>query len=741
MANYDFLNLSYIDFEDLVRDLFSINYNIEFESFSQGKDKGIDLRFISDKNIKWIVQCKRYTDFNDLFSSLKSEFKKVIKLKPDRYSIVTSVPLNPSKKEKIYNLFSNIIQNPSDIIGKEGLNALLTKFPEVEKVHFKLWLSSVNLLSSILHSGIFNKSQFQSEDLNKCIRIYVQNKSFKKAFKILDENNYVLITGIPGIGKSTLAKILISYLMKKKYKLKVISEDIDEAWKVLSNNEKEFQIFYYDDFLGSNSLEGFITKNEDQRLIDFIKKLKNSEFKSKKLILTTRDYILRRAKHEFEKLKNSNIEIAACKVDIKDYDLFMKAKIFYNHLFFSKIDRSYFNVILDKQNYLEIVKHENYNPRIIEFITDKDKIKLEKISPIKYFQWIIDKLDNPQDIWDGLFNKLPEVAKYILFVILIIGEGNSENYMNNIFNNVIQSESLKFRFSYNRHDLSRSIIELEKTFITQIEDKLHFINPSVKDYLIGKLKGNNDLIISVIKNTFVLDQFLNVHSLKDVKNKIIYNEEVNSFMNEFIIDNYTKFLEINTLDRIFQIVLFLNKVNEKLYNFLYLEYEKLDYKQIEVDNYSTGNYFYLLNYFRSKIEEDKLLQILEHFYNTINNLDGLTKILELNEFFPEQIGEIGDSYESIDKLTKEIIETEITDAYDTESMENILAGLDEIENKTKVNLEPFRQSLYQKISDDEDEDAENSKSNSLNSYSSKSFDKTHNVDDEIAHLFDSLKSI
>ena len=50
MANYDFGNiLSPLDFEHLVRDILSRDLDIELTSFSEGKDKGIDLRYSSCK--------------------------------------------------------------------------------------------------------------------------------------------------------------------------------------------------------------------------------------------------------------------------------------------------------------------------------------------------------------------------------------------------------------------------------------------------------------------------------------------------------------------------------------------------------------------------------------------------------------------------------------------------------------------------------------------------------------------
>ena len=64
MNNYNFLNLSPIDFEELVRNLLQKHLDLFLGSFASGRDDGIDLRYSKNKNKDLIVQCKRYERFN-----------------------------------------------------------------------------------------------------------------------------------------------------------------------------------------------------------------------------------------------------------------------------------------------------------------------------------------------------------------------------------------------------------------------------------------------------------------------------------------------------------------------------------------------------------------------------------------------------------------------------------------------------------------------------------------------------
>ena len=142
---YNFETLSPKDFELLTRDLLQKELSITLETFKSGKDGGIDLR---DTLNQLIVQCKHYKNstLNDLYNALKIETEKIRKLNPKRYIISTSQSLSPKNKDKIMQICSPFIKSVSDIYGNDDLNNLITKFPEIEKDHFKLWLTSTAIL-------------------------------------------------------------------------------------------------------------------------------------------------------------------------------------------------------------------------------------------------------------------------------------------------------------------------------------------------------------------------------------------------------------------------------------------------------------------------------------------------------------------------------------------------------------------------------------------------------------------
>ena len=365
MNNYDLLTLSWVEFEDLTRDLLQSELGIFIESFTPGKDSGIDLRFAFTNNKKAIVQCKRMNNYNTLYSQLKKEKVKLIDKKIDRYYISTTVGLTPNGKNRIFQLFSPLIKSEADIFGKDDINNLIAKHPNIEKTYYKLWLTSSTVLQELLNAKVYNSSKMQMKQIKEDVKIYVQNDSFNEAQSILSENHYIIISGIPGIGKTTLARMLVYNLVASGiHDLIYLSSNIGEAYK--SYHESTKQVFLFDDFLGSNLLENKLDRNEDKDLINFIKKIKES--KNKYFIMTTREYILKQAQQKYELLNKHNINMVKCIIDLTQYTPLVRGEILYRHLFFSNMPMIYLQELLKNQRYLEIIHHKNYNPRIIETI-------------------------------------------------------------------------------------------------------------------------------------------------------------------------------------------------------------------------------------------------------------------------------------------------------------------------------------------------------------------------------------
>ncbi len=270
MPNYDFRTLSPFDFELLCRDLLQRDLGVRLESFTTGRDQGIDFRYAMAEGDSFIVQCKHYADsgFPSLLSNLRNkERPKLERLNPNRYIVATSVGLTPGNKDNLRAELDPYIVEPADIYGRNDLNNLLGQFPDIEEQHFKLWLTSQPVLERVLHNAIFVQSELTKDDIERKLKLYVPTGVVKRAREILDKEHSCIITGIPGIGKTTLAEIILVDFLTRNWQVIVVRENIREALDIYQQNRRAKQIFYYDDFLGRISLGDGLAKNEDAGIL------------------------------------------------------------------------------------------------------------------------------------------------------------------------------------------------------------------------------------------------------------------------------------------------------------------------------------------------------------------------------------------------------------------------------------------------------------------------------------------
>ncbi len=508
MPDYDFRSLSPIDFEILIRDLLQEELQLRFESFKAGKDKGIDFRYCPSVNNSVIVQCKHYAEssFDGLFRQLqKNELEKAIKLKPTRYILATSLGLTPSQKDSIKSLFEPFIIRTADILGREDINNLLGKFPKIEKKTFKLWFNSMPIFEDILHGRVKNISRDALEKIRLHAKYYVQNESFQNALQILDKHHFCIIAGIPGIGKTILAEMLCLYFIDHDYEMVKITGDISET-RVLDHTTQK-RIYYYDDFLGQTSLAEKFNKNEDQSLLDFIFTIRQS--KLSKLVLTTREYILNQARFVYEKISREKFDGETCVIDLSKYTRMNRAKILFNHIYFSDLPASYKDALLRERNYLQIIDHKNYNPRIIDLMTQFHRIS--HISPSAYSEDFMGHLENPMEIWRHAFEEqLSLQARHVLLVIATLPEEIFLEDLQDAFHAFHSYQAKKYNFETTPHDFMRAIKEVEGNFLSSEKSRdntiIRFHNPSVRDFLEKYISANDRILHALIESSIYFDQ-------------------------------------------------------------------------------------------------------------------------------------------------------------------------------------------------------------------------------------------
>jgi len=650
MSEYNFHNFDDYDFELLCCDLLNEDQRINtrtkhgleykqvlsFNTFKRGKDKGVDLYF-ENEGYTVIGQVKLFRGkFNELYNSLKqkkggrNEYDKVIELRPSKYIFMTSTPLSLSNKEDLKKFFSPFIISTKDIYGKEDLNRLIRQFDRIEKMYVKLYLNNTVVLENILNKATLDRSNFTREQILSKIELFVQTSNFSKALEILDTKNLLIIKGIPGVGKTTLAKILSLYYIKKGYRFIEIF-DLDNEIERLIDADDEKCIFYYDDFLGSNSLLISDALRNENRLNSIIRRIALKS--NKALIMTTRTNILNNAQYNSEKLKRVFDLISTFEIDITHLNQNEKKEILYRHIKRNCIEKLF---DINSRLFDEIINHQNYSPRLIEFITDKRNT--EKYST-NYRDFAIESHNNPEQIWSYTYNQqIDHIDKIYINHLFLFGKSCNIIRFKESFINRLKYEVSVNNYTITNNEFKKCTTTLDGTFITIKsrynyndyinQQEVEFLNPSIADFLFKEIRSNIEAIKGSISSFDDIEILLNRfnHNRKDLDKLYSTNQ-----LKEILLSNVS-------FDK-------LNKIHDKI-------------KYLEI----------ILNYF-------PLQMIEEQFSNEIINIIDESSLDNYVEDFCDlmfSLRELKIVHSYISKKKRELIKILFTDTFYINEFEAIL---------------------------------------------------------------------
>ncbi len=506
MAEYDFHQLSPYDLEILARDLLQAHWGVTIESFKTGRDAGIDLRYAAG-SAKTIVQVKHLlkTALPGLLRELTKEADKVRRLQPSRYVVVTSVPLSAVNKDAIVELIGADVLKPAEVIGHEDLNNLLSLHPEIEGKHYKLWLASRAVLDRVLHNAAVARSEFKVRQVHEEARRYVQSGPYPQALKMLNDHRVVIVAGPPGVGKATLANLLLYEHLERGFQAVLIQRDIDEGLALFQPGTP--QVFYFDDFMGATFLgdrSAPLTGASDKALLEFVAMVRATP--TARLILTTREHIYVQAMDRSERLRYSDLDDLRVFLRMPSYSFAQRARILYNHLFFSDLPIEYRDELLRDDYYLRIIKHEKFNPRLIEWLSSFRRLR--NVPVARYRAFIDELLRDPSEIWRHAYEQeITDAGRSMLMAIHSLGGKAAGIALKPAFMTLHQHRARRYGFSTRPEDFRSALREIAGAFIKPYGSHgVEVIDPSVLDLLNSVMRAASDNAVDVVAGGASFDQ-------------------------------------------------------------------------------------------------------------------------------------------------------------------------------------------------------------------------------------------
>ena len=664
--------LSPLEFEKLSRDFISKKLSMEFKIFKSGRDSGIDLR---NKENGIICQCKHIQKFSDLKSNLKKEVEKLPNIKDlKKYYLIVSTKLTPANENAIIEMFDKYITSSEQIISYNEIEQFLDddKNIDILKKNSKLWLTSYKIIEMFEQKYI----DFEISNLLKHITTnmdyFVETGIFKECYKKLNDDRLLIISGSPGVGKTINSNMLVAKMIASNPALKlktILGSNYKEL--IQSFNNDDYEIIILDDFLGQSYLE----KNNDEinEIISIIEYAKGNP--KKYLILNSRLNVLSDVRIKNEKfsrildlLDNNNYMI-----DMDNITLLEKAEILFNLHYFNKVPVSFYEELKKdyfwKLRYEAIITNNNYNTRIIEYCVLN--YKKDNITSDKYFDYIMENLKNPRQVWHKQFLQLTnEEISYLHSMYSINTTNVSSLVLKECYENVIKKRG----FDAEKNNFNNITERLSDNIIMQkIIDQnyvMNTINPSVNDYIMNNLKDNLVELEKMVDECIYIEQFIN---LVNLNTSLLQNVDINilnlkSFNNEFdnkllyLIEKYN-WCNTNVRDYFLNV---LNNPNSSQSSIILriLSSNKL------VEFYELKKYVLDVNYIK------ELLNDSDNYFikNFIEYLDDL--ISDSNEDMNEFLNNIYSEFTSI-------IESKIEDSI----YEDICTNIDDIVQSNEKQIE------------------------------------------------------
>lgn len=514
VSQYDFKTLNDKEFESLCTDLLGEAIGKRFERFKSGRDAGVDGRFFMAGRQEGILQCKHWanTPARELVRRLASvEKPKLDKLKPKRYMLAVSNPLSRLDKTLLSQAVTPYLAE-DDIFGLEDLNDFLDKHPEIEKRHYKLWLSSTHVLDHIFNHAVLGRSDFSLSEIVASTAKYAVTSNHEAALTTLDRLGVVIITGEPGVGKTTLANHLCLHYVARGYDYVKIGDDIRDAESVFRENKD--QLFYFDDFLGRNYLEA-LKGHEGTQIAQFIRRVAKSG--NKKFILTSRSTILNQGKFLIDNYQHNNLQRNEYELKISGLSEMDRAQILYNHIWHSDLSKDFIESIYENKRYKEIIAHRHFNPRLIDYITDVGR--LDGVAATHYWSYISRSLDNPSQIWENPFLvQQDDFGRALIILMVFSGRGITEFALGQAYAKFIAlPENQGFT---GRREFQSNIRMLTGSFFNRSvapgsPANIDLFNPSIGDFILQRY-GSDAATLRMIM--YSLRSYSSLTTLRSLRN-------------------------------------------------------------------------------------------------------------------------------------------------------------------------------------------------------------------------------
>jgi hypothetical protein len=367
VVNYDLHRLGWHSFQQLcltiAREVFGQTVQTFLDSHDGGRDGAFSGKWSAKggENLsgRFVIQCKftskanRVIRLSDVADELDKARRLVERKRCDCYLLLSNFNISGAQEEKIEDAFLTAGVKQFRSFGADWINQQIRDRKRLRMLVPRVY--GLGDLSQILDGRAYSQARALLDSMREDLSKVVLTGVYDRAVRALEAHGFVLLLGEPASGKTTVAAMLamaaIDQWKVSTLKLET-SDQMIERW----NPEDPYQFFWIDDAFGVTQFELPLVLDWN-RIFPKVRAMINA---GARVVLTSRDYIYKRAKQNLKKSAFPLIDESQVVIDVRDITREERRQILYNHIKLGTQPRTFRSAI---KPYLDhVASHPRFAP-------------------------------------------------------------------------------------------------------------------------------------------------------------------------------------------------------------------------------------------------------------------------------------------------------------------------------------------------------------------------------------------
>ena len=251
---------------------------------------------------------------------------------------MTNAGLTGSIAEDVETLFKDVGVKQVRLFGSTWIRQQITENKRLRMLVPRVY--GLGDLSQILDERAYTQAKALLAAVREDLSKVVLTSAYRRAAEALNQHGFVLLIGEPAAGKTTIESMLSMGALDQwgASTLKLdTSEKVVEHW----NADEPSQFFWIDDAFGVMQYESYQVHGWNHAL----PAIKTMLRKGAKIVMTSRDYIYKRARNDLKEGAFPLFRESQVVIDVRDLTLDEKQQILYNHMKLGKQDKEFKSAI------------------------------------------------------------------------------------------------------------------------------------------------------------------------------------------------------------------------------------------------------------------------------------------------------------------------------------------------------------------------------------------------------------